>query len=127
MRKMNRNEIETEISNVMRRFLHEQLGEPVGEISTELNRGTIMVRLKNVLSPAEKNLARVEGGKKMIKEFKEKLIERSRPLLESMVKNLTGAEIVDIHSSFNPDSAERVEIFILSKNTDDLFNSSIDT
>ncbi len=42
-------------------------------------------------------------------------IERAKPLLEAMIRNVTGAELVDIHSSFDVKTGERIEIFTLDK------------
>ena len=120
----NKKAIESSISNAIIKFLQDQCGEQTEQITTELLKNTIEVRIKNNLYPAEKNLVRKNNGKKMIKKLKEKLIERARPLLEVMIKNLTDADVIDIHSSFNPDTAERIAVFILSKNIDDIFDNS---
>jgi len=61
-------------------------------------------------------LVKNQEGMKLIKELKEKLIERAKPLLEVMIKNLIDAEVIDNHSSFDPATGERIEIFTLNKN-----------
>ena len=48
----------------------------------------------------------------MIKELKEKPIERAKHLLEVMVKNLTDAEVIDIHSNFDIETGERIKFHI---------------
>ncbi|MDP2831542.1 MAG: Na-translocating system protein MpsC family protein, partial [Candidatus Omnitrophota bacterium] len=60
-------------------------------------------------------LAKKEEGMELIKELKEKLIEKIKPLLEQTIEELTGAKVDDVHSSFNPETGERVEVFTLSK------------
>lgn len=45
----------------------------------------------------------------------EQAIERAKPLLEVIIQNLTEAEVVDIHSSFDVETGERIEIFTLNK------------
>ncbi len=119
----NKQNVEASINNTIRIFLQDQCEEQTEQITTELLKNTIIVRIKNILYPAEKNLARKDDGKKMIKKLKEKLIERARPLLEVMIKNLIGADVVDIHSNFNPDISKRIEIFLLNKNIYDLVNA----
>jgi uncharacterized protein YbcI len=68
-----------------------------------------------VLPPAERHLAKNQEGERLIRELKEKLIEKAKPLLEAMIENLTQAEVVDIHSSFDVETGERIKIFTLNK------------
>ena len=107
--------IESVISQAMTRFFKEQIGERPETVITQVVGDTIIVRLKGVLPPAERHIAKDKEGVKLIKEIKVKLTERAKPLLEVMIRNLTGAEVVDIHSSFNVETDERIEIFKLNK------------
>lgn len=83
---------------------------------TQVAGDTIIVRFKGVLSPAERQMIKDAEEVKLIKELKGKLIERAKPLLGMMVKNLADAEVVDIHSSLDAETGERIEIFTLDKN-----------
>ena len=116
---INKTNIESSFTNVIIKYLLTQCEEQTEQVTTELSKNTIIVRIKNILYPAEKNLIRKDDGKKIIKKLKEKIIEHARPLLEVTIKNLTGAEVVDIRSSYNPDTSERIEVFILNKNIND--------
>ena len=107
--------IEAAICQKLTMILKEQIGEQVETATAQVLGDTIIVRFKGVLPPAERMMAKKEDGTELIKELKEKLIEKIKPLLEQTIKELTSAEIVDIHSSFNPEMDERIEIFTLSK------------
>ena len=107
--------IESEISQAMAGFLKEQLGEDAKTIKTQLIGDTIIVRFKSVLPPAERNMARSPEGAKTIKELKNKLLNEIKPLLEELIRNLTEADVVDIHSSFDTETDERIEVFTLNK------------
>ncbi|MBU4304629.1 MAG: DUF2294 domain-containing protein [Candidatus Omnitrophica bacterium] len=109
-------EIESAVSEAMTKFLKEQLGEQAEAAIVQVAGDTIIVRFKGVMPPAERFLVKNQEGMKLIKELKEKLIERAKPLLEVMIKNLIDAEVVDIHSSFDPGAGERIEIFTLNRN-----------
>lgn len=109
-------EIESAVSEAMTKFLKEQMGEQAEAAITRVVGDAIIVRFKGVLPPAERQMVKNQEGVKLIKELKGKLIERAKPLLETMIKNLTEAEVVDIHSSFDPGTGERIEIFTLNKN-----------
>ena len=92
------------------------MGEQAEVTVVQVAGDAIIVRFKGVLPPAERLLVKNQEGMQLIKELKEKLIERAKPLLEAMIKNLVNAEVVDIHSSFDPATGERIEVFTLNKN-----------
>ena len=115
MNNKSRQEVESVIAGAMAKFLKEQMGEEAEAVITQVLGDTIIVRFKGVLLPAERHLAKAREGVKLIKELKGKLIERAKPLLEVMVKSLTGRKIIDIHSYFNVESGEHIEIFTLDK------------
>ena len=108
--------VESAVSEAMTKFLKEQMGEQPETVSTQVVENTIIVRFKGVLPPAEKHMVKNQEGMKLIKELKVKLIERAKPLPETLIKNLTKAEVVDIHSSFSPETGERIEVFTLNRN-----------
>jgi len=68
-------EIENAISQVMTKFLKEQMGEEAEAVITQVVGDTIIVRFKGVLPPAERHLAKNQEGKRLIREMKEKLSE----------------------------------------------------
>lgn len=108
-------EIESIVSEAMSKFLKEQIGEEAEAVITQVVGDTIIVRFKGVLPPAERHMVKNQQGVKLIKELKEKLIEKAKPLLEALIENLTNAEVIDIHSTFNPETSERMEVFTLDK------------
>ena len=108
-------EIEFAVSEAMTKFLKEQMGEQAGQVVTQIVGDTIIVRFKGILSPAEKHMMKDSEGMKLIKELKLRLVEKAKPLLETLIKNLTHAEVADIHSSFDAETGERIEIFTLNK------------
>lgn len=108
-------EIESLITDAMSRFAKEKLGEQAEVIVVQLIDNAIIVRFEGVLSPAEKHLVRDKIYGKLIKELKWKLIMQEKPLLEIMIKNLTGAEVVDIYSDIDLGTGERIGVFILDR------------
>lgn len=116
-------EIESAVSEAMTKFLKEHMGEPAEPAAVQVAGNALIVRFKGVLPPAERLLVKNQDGMKLIKELKVKLIERAKPLLEALIKNLTKAEVVDIHSSFSPETGERIEIFTLDKDLENISRS----
>ena len=111
-----KHEIEDAVSQMMTKFLKEQMGEQAEMVDTHIVGETIIVRFKGVLSPAERHMVNGQEGMKLIKALKERLIERATPLLVAIIKDLTKAEGVDVHSSFDAKIGERMVIFTLDKN-----------
>lgn len=107
--------IESIINQELRRFLKEQLGEEAKTVSSEVVDDAIIVRFKEVPPLAERHLGEDPGGAKLIHELKMKLIEKVKPALELCIEDATGAKVIDIHSSFNLATGERIEIFTLNK------------
>ena len=109
-------EIESAVSAHLSKFLKEQMGEQVKTLTTQLFEDTIIVRLKDLLSPAERCLIKDWEGLKLIKELKGKLMEGSKDNLKTLIKDLIGVDAVDIHTSFNIENSELVIVFSLDKN-----------
>lgn len=108
-------EIESMVSEAMTKFLKEQIGEEAEAVITQVVGDTIIVRFKGVLPPAERHMVKNPQGMKLIKELKGKLIEKAKPRLQVLIGNLTDAEVIDIHSTFNAETGERMEVFTLDK------------
>ena len=114
--------IESMVSESMSRFLNEQMGEQSGEVTTQILNDTIIVRFKNVLPPAERQLARAQEGAELMKELKAKLMEEIMPHLKVMIKTLTDADVIDIYSDISLATGERIEVFTLNKDLDNKFS-----
>jgi len=99
------------------------MGEQAEAVITQVVGDTIIVRFKGILPPAERHMAKDQEGERLIKELKARLIERAKPLLETLIKNLTEAEVIDIHSSFNVETGERIEIFTLDKDLEKTYQA----
>ncbi len=111
-----RKKVETSVGEAMTRFFKEQMGEQTQKAVVKMIDDAIIVRFKEILPPSERLLMKNKEGMELIKELKEKLIKRAKPILEVMIQNIIGGEVLDIHSSFNPVSGEHIEIFILDTN-----------
>ena len=110
-----REEIASVAGESMRKFLEEHMGENIREVFAQVVDDAIIIRLQGVFPPAENALCRDTKGMTLIKELKEKLIERAKPLLKAMIEDLTETKVLDIRSSVNPQTGEQIEIFILDK------------
>ncbi len=115
--------LEAKISREMKCFLEQHIGEHPESVKTQIFGETIIIRFKGISPPAERNLSRFQDGAKTIKVLKEKIILEAKPLMEELIKRITKLEVIDVHSSFDIKTDERVEIFTLATDLDQGFEN----
>jgi len=112
-------ETERDISQAIVRFEKEFMGRGPLEAKTYLLDDLVLVRLKNVLTPAELKLAAEsesrERGRYLIKQMRQELIERGRPLLDAVVRDILHVNVVSLHTDISAKTGERVIVFTLEK------------
>ena len=110
-------EIEAEISKAIEKFEREYMGRGPEESRTFLLGETILVRLRGVLTPAERQLATSEDAKvrSLIKRLRQELLEKGRPLLEAIIKDITGIHVVTLHTDISTKTGERIIVFTLKE------------
>jgi uncharacterized protein YbcI len=112
-----RGQLEAEISEAIVKFEREYMGRGPEEVRTYLLDDMILVRLQGVLTPAERQLARsdVEGqGRGLIKRVRMELLEKARPLLDTIVREITGQSTRSLHTDISTLTGERIILFSLT-------------
>lgn len=108
--------LEAEISEAVIKFEKEYMGRGPLETKCYIIDDLILVRLKGVLTQAEKQLATAADrptGRKLIKQVRIELLETGRPLLEAAIKSITGVSVVSMHTDISVNTGELVIIFSL--------------
>lgn len=108
--------MEAEVSEALIKFEKEYMGRGPAETKTYIIEDMIIVRLKGVLNKAEEQLAKSEEGLFLIKKLRVTLLEKSRSLLEAIVFDITGANVVSMHTDISTVTGERMVIFTLDRN-----------
>ena len=116
-----RGQLEAEISKALVKFELEYMGRGPVDARTHLIRDMILVRLKGILTPAEQQLARVEGVE-LLKEVRLKLLEGGRELLERIIKDLTGCDLISMHSDLSTRTGERIIILVVNDDLERRFH-----
>ena len=109
-------QIESEISEAIVRFEKEYMGRGPEDTRTHLIGDLLLVRLRGVLTPAEKHLASQTGNPRsgeLIKQVRIELLEHGRPLLEQIVSSITGRKLVSLHTDISVRTGERIIVFTL--------------
>ena len=123
MKKMTKGQLEAAISEAIIKFEVEYMGRGSEETRTYIINDMILIRLKGVLTSAEKQLARGAEGKLLVKRMRVQLLEDSRKLLESLIREITGIEIISLHTDISTKTGERIIIFTLEKNIEETVGS----
>jgi uncharacterized protein YbcI len=111
-------EIEAAICQGMSRFEQEYMGRGPKDIHAHLIEDLVVVRLQGVLTAAEQHLVKsltAEKGRDLLKQVRTHLLETARPLMEAMVRDITGIKVVSLHHDISTTTGEELVIFTLAE------------
>ena len=118
LRMKTRGEIESAICDGISRFEQEYMGRGPKDIHTHLIGDLLVVRLQGVLTAAEQHLVKTlaaEKGRDLLKQVRSHLIETARPLMESMISEITGVKVLSLHHDISTITGEEVVLFTLAE------------
>jgi uncharacterized protein YbcI len=111
-------EIEAAICEMMSRFEQEHMGRAPTSIHAHLVGDLLVVRLQGVLTAAERHLVQLlpaVKGRDLLKEVRTQVLETARPMLEALVQEVTGVEVLSLHNDISTVTGEKVVLFTLTK------------
>jgi uncharacterized protein YbcI len=111
--KKTKTELEAEFSRAIQKFEREQMARSPHETRSHLIGDLILVRLKGILSPAELRMAESREGRSLVKEMRSQMFEYSRPILEEIVRQVLGCNLISMHTDISTRTGERILVFTL--------------
>jgi uncharacterized protein YbcI len=111
-----RGQLEAEICEAFTRFEKEYMGRGPKETRALLVEDLVLVRLYGVLTPAEQQLVVTDQpleGRRLVKRMRTELIENARPLLDTVIAQITGCRVTSMHTDISTVTGERLVIFVL--------------
>jgi uncharacterized protein YbcI len=111
-------EIEAAICEGIGRFEQEHMGRGPKGIRAHLLDDIVLVRLQGVLTTAEQHLVKslpAEKGRDLLKQVRKHLLETARPLMEKLVREVTGIKVVNMHHDISTVTGEEVVLFTLAE------------
>ena len=111
-------EIEAAICKGISRFEQDYMGRGPKDIHAYLLNDLLVVRLTGVLTVAEQQLVAslpAEKGRDLLKQVRIHLIETARPIMETMIHDVTGVKVVSLHHDISTVTGEEVAIFTLAQ------------
>jgi uncharacterized protein YbcI len=113
-------QLEAELTRAIIQFEKEYLGRGPLEARTFLVKDMVLIRLRGVLTPAEAKLAENREGQSLVKESRRQLFETSRPLIESMVRDILGVGLISLHTDMSTRTGERVVVLTVDADLGEL-------
>lgn len=111
-----RGQLEAEICAAIVQFEREYMGRGPEEAKAYLIDDMVLVRLRGVLTPAERQLA--SGGndesRTLIKRVRMELLEKARPLLVTLIHDILQHDVVSLHTDISVATGERIILFSLA-------------
>ena len=114
-------EFEAAICEGISRFEQDYMGRGSKDIRAHLLGDLLVIRLRGVLTAAEQHLVKTlpaEKGRDLLKQVRTHLIETARPLMEAMVKEITGVKVLTLHHDISTVTGEEVVLFTLAGSPD---------
>lgn len=111
-------QMESEISESLTRFEKDHMGRGPLEIRTTLFDDVVFMRMRGVLTPAERQLVEAPNpndGLRLIKRMRTELLEGARPLLDVLIARITGCQVVSMHTDISTVTGERILVFMLDR------------
>ena len=110
-------EIEAAMCEGMTRFEQEYMGRGPKKIQAHLLGDLLVLRLQGLLTTAEQQLARFpsEKGRDLLKQVRTHLIESAKPLLQVLVQDITGVQVVSLHHDISTVTGEAFILFTLAE------------
>ena len=112
-------EIEGAIRNAIIKFEQEFMGRGPEEVRAFILRDIILIRLKGVLTPAERQLAKSEDGIEMVKRMRQNLIAQGRESLSGQMTDITGARVTGLFTDIDVQSGERMIVFTFERDLEE--------
>ena len=110
--------IETDMGERVTRFIKDFTGRGPLETRVYILDDMVIVRMKDVLTPAEQQLACQIDCKKcwdMIKQMRNLLIEQGRSQLEDIIMDFLHIGVVSLHNDVSTKTGESVILFTLKQ------------
>jgi uncharacterized protein YbcI len=113
-------QIEAEVSDALVKLQRERTGRGPTQAHTYIIADLVIVRMQDVLTPAERQLTGNPHGQSLVKQFHQQMHEIARKDLEQIIESHTGCRVTSVHSDVSTKTGEQFSIFVLDRNLEKL-------
>jgi uncharacterized protein YbcI len=115
---------EAEIRNSIIKFEMDFMGRGPSDVRAFILKDMIVVRLRDVLTPAEHQLAKNPEGAGIVKRMRENLIGQARETLGKIIGKITGTQVLGLFTDIETASGDRILVFTLGSDLEAALNNS---
>src|SRR3954462_2993312 len=111
-------ELEAAVCAGVARFEQEYMGRGRKDVRAHLIGDLLVVGLRAGLTAAEQQLVKslpAEKGRDLLKQVRTHLVETARPLMEAMVREVTGVKVLSLHHDISTSTGEELVLFTLAE------------
>jgi uncharacterized protein YbcI len=109
------NDIEAAVRQAIIKFEQDFMGRGPTDVKAFILKDIVLVRLKGVLTQAERQLAKNTDGVDMVRRMRQNLIVQGRDSLCSQVAEITGVKVVGLFTDIDTQLGERIIVFTLDQ------------
>jgi uncharacterized protein YbcI len=110
-----RSDVEAAVRQAIIKFEQDFMGRGPTDVKAFIIRDVVLVRLKGVLTQAERQLAKNADGVEMVKRMRQNLIAQGRDSLCSQITDITGLKTVGLFTDIDAQLGERMIVFTLDQ------------
>lgn len=115
-------EAESAIRNAVIKFEQEFMGRGPEDVRAFIIKDIVLVRLKGVLTPAERQLAKTAEGIEMVRRLRQNLIAQGREKLSQQVDEIVRAKTIGLFTDIDTQIGERIIVFTLDRDIESTFS-----
>lgn len=115
-------EAESAIRNAIIKFEQEFMGRGPEDVRAFIIKDIVLVRLKGVLTPAERQLAKTAEGIEMVRRLRQNLIAQGREKLSQQVDEIVRAKTIGLFTDIDTQIGERIIVFTLDRDIESTFS-----
>ena len=99
MVKADSQDVHTDLAQALQEYWDQYAGIRPTRVQVVSGEGAIVVWLEEVLSPAERQMASTEEGRKVLQELEGRILEQAKPQLQRLVEGAVGQEstLAEVH------------------------------
>jgi uncharacterized protein YbcI len=116
MRNKSKGQIELEISEAVTKFTIKHIGKGPEEVRSYILEDTIVIRLRGALTTLEGQLIEKPEGINLVKSIRIYIFEKSRNILQRLLRRLINVSIIGFYIDINPQQKEMFIVLSLDKN-----------
>lgn len=92
-----------------------EMGVKPANVTVTIDDELVFIRFKGVLCPSELHMIQENGGKELLREINDRLCEEEFPAISMIIRQMTGLELMEIHSSTSMRLHEKIYILTLDR------------